>query len=345
MEDNFKILSNWNDYLSFFDLEHQDIYFTDSYLKLYESENEKSYCFYYFENDFHFLLPYILREFRYKNQIYYDFETVYGYGGPIYNYLDESYIERAWHTFFNYGYSHNFIAGLVRFHPLLNNYKYFDKVGGLLRDRETVAIDLRLSEEEIWRSEIHTKNRNSIQKGERNALQFVADYQFNYLPQFKLLYKNTMLKHEAGDFYYFNDDYFTKLKDRIEESFLGTVIYNGEVIASSIIFYYGHYGHYHLSGSNPKYLNLSPNNFLLWGAAKELKRRGVKYFHLGGGTNSDENNSLLQYKSKFSKTRYDFYIGKIIFNNSLYNSLCDDWSLSDKARELLYQNHLLKYKY
>ena len=345
MKDNYKLLNNWNHLLKYFNLEQKDTFFTEEYSKLYELENQKVHCFYYSKNGFHFLFPFILREFQIEENIYYDFETIYGYGGPIYNYYNEEHISNAWISFFEYGYSKNYIAGLIRFHPLLNNYKCFDIVGKLLRDRQTVAVDLKLSEDEIWVNEIHSKNRNSIKKGEKNGLQFIADYNFKYLEEFKTLYKNTMIKLDANQFYFFDDEYFNKLKKTIEKSFIGIVLLNSEVIASAIIFFSDYYGHYHLAGSNSQYLNLSPNNFLIWNCIKELKGKGIKYFHLGGGTNSDENNSLFEFKRKFSKNRFDFFLGKIIFNIDVYQTLCDDWSKINSNSEQFYKKYLLKYKY
>jgi len=90
---------------------------------------------------------------------------------------------------------------------------------------------------------------------------------------------------------------------------------------------------------------LSPNNLLLWEAARELKKNNVKKFHLGGGSNSDENNSLLEFKGRFSKSRYQFDIGKTIFNPNLYNKICDVWEAANPEKAVSLKNHLLKYKY
>ena len=71
----------------------------------------------------------------------------------------------------------------------------------------------------------------------------------------------------------------------------------------------------------------------------------MKHFHLGGGTDGSEENSLYQYKRKFSKHEYQFTLGKMIFNPLLYDEICDDWAVAnpEKAEKLKYI--LLKYKY
>ena len=116
-------------------------------------------------------------------------------------------------------------------------------------------------------------------------------------------------------------------------------------MAGAIFFYQLPYGHYHLAGSDKAYLSFSPNNFLLWEAAKELTNCGVQLFHLGGGTDGSEENSLFQYKKKFSKSEYQFALGKLIFNQKLYEEICEDWAKVNPDKAQTMKNILLKYKY
>ena len=241
--------------------------------------------------------------------------------------------------------SENFVCGFVRFHPLLENWDYFDKVGRLIMDRKTIAIDLSDGIEATWMNEIHTKNRNVIKKGEKNGLEFIVDEDFYYLTEFEDLYNSTMDKLEADGFYYFDPSYYNQLKNTIQNRFLGIVKHEGKVVAGAIFFYQLPYGHYHLAGSDKSALKLSPNNYLLWAAAKELTRRGVKHFHLGGGTDGSEENSLYQYKRKFSKHEYQFALGKMIFNPSLYEDICVEWAAANPEKADKMKNILLKYKY
>ena len=85
---------------------------------------------------------------------------------------------------------------------------------------------------------------------------------------------------------------------------------------------------------------------MLWEAAKALKDKGVKHFHLGGGSTGDENNSLLEFKSRFTKNRYIFHIGKTMFDNTTYDALCAEWAKNNNQEKVhALRNHLLKYKY
>jgi len=338
------IKENWDSVLQLFPNDFFDVYFEEKYLKLYETKANKAVCFIYTEDKNIFLFPFLRREFVYNGKLYYDFETAYGYGGPIYNNNNEQFATKALKAMYNYCSKSNYIAGFVTFHPLLNNYKGYTAIGELSLDRHTIAIDLTLSKEDIWMNEIHTKNRSTIKKGVKLGLEFIVDREYNYLNEFIKLYENTMKKLNADTFYSFHDHYYSTFKDTIKNSFLGVVLSENKVISAAIFFHSHDYGHYHLSASDPNYLNMNPNNFLLYESSKVMKALGVKKFHLGGGINSDEQNPLFRFKKKFSKNKYDFYIGKSIFNQEIYDLLCKDWVLLNPSKQEVYKNFLLKYK-
>lgn len=336
---------HWNQHLDVIPAKQQDLYFREEYMKLYETDSEKALCFVYQEDDSIMLFPFLRRAFEYKGNTYFDFETAYGYGGPVSNDHSESFMEEALQAMVIKASEENYVCGFVRFHPLLENWDSFNKVGRLIMDRKTIAINLTGGIEATWMNEIHTKNRNVIKKGEKNGLEFIVDNDFTYLKEFEELYNSTLDKLEADDFYYFDPRYYDQLKDTIKNRFLGIVKHEGKVVAGAIFFYQLPYGHYHLAGSDKASLKLSPNNFLLWGAAKELTNRGVEHLHLGGGTDGTEENSLYLYKRKFSKYEYQFTLGKMIFNSALYDSICADWAATNPEKVEKFKHLLLKYKY
>ena len=82
---------HWNQYLDAIPAQLQDLYFREEYVKLYETESEKVCCFVYQDGDSIMLFPFLHRAFHYKGNIYFDFETAYGYGGPVSNDHDETF--------------------------------------------------------------------------------------------------------------------------------------------------------------------------------------------------------------------------------------------------------------
>lgn len=341
-----ELLSHWNEVIASLPQAEQDVYFREEYVRLYETESEKAYCVVCREEDNILLFPLLRRTFSYEGNTYYDFETAYGYGGPVFNCHDKAFIENALKALKTFCQESGFVAGFVRFHPLFQNQKGFETVGRVIEDRKTVAIDLSQTIDDVWKNEIHSKNRNVIRKAEKAGCTFIVDDNYEHLKEFINLYDSTMDKLSADGFYYFDDAYYDNLKRGIADSFLGCVQNSeGQIISAAIFMYCGPYGHYHLSGSDKSQLAISPNNFMLWNAAIELQKRGVKRFHLGGGTNGDEENSLFQFKHKFSKDTCQFCIGKLVFNPELYESICAEWEAKNLEKAEHYKHHLLKYKY
>jgi len=342
----FGIKNYWNFLLKkYFSSIDVDTYFIEEYVKLYEKEDEKAVCFYYVKDEFCFIFPFLKREFIVNGEKYYDFETAYGYGGPLWNIEDRIKIIEALDCLKELCIKQKYVAGFVRFHPMVNNQIYFDRIATVLPERKTIDIELKDSIENIWMHEIHTKNRNVIKKGLKTGLKFHLDNNFEHLDDFIEIYNTTMGKLQAEDFYYFDRLYYNKFASSVPGAFLAYVTLEKKIIASALFFHSKSFGHYHLAGSNIEYHKYSPNNFLLWNVAIEMKNRGIKRFHLGGGTNSDEKNSLYAFKSRFSKHQNQFYIGKLIFNQIIYSQLCKDYEEKSPQKAELFKHRLLKYKY
>ncbi|NLB78139.1 MAG: GNAT family N-acetyltransferase [Clostridiaceae bacterium] len=338
------ISNKWDQYLDSFEEGDKDLYYKEEYVKLYETDSEKGVCCIAKQGDNIMLFPYLERTFTYFGKTFHDFETAYGYGGPIFNFKDKEFQKSALEESFDFLKRNDYICGFARFHTLLRTHLAFSP-SEVIFDRKTVAMDLTLSEDEIFTKEIHSKNRNVIRKAEKSGLQYIADDKFEYLDEFILLYNGTLDKLSADEFYYFNNQYYRDFIKNIPNSFLGVVLLDGKVISAAIFMYEGIYGHYHLSGSDKGYLSYSPNNYMLYKSALELKKRGVELFHLGGGTTSDENDSLFAFKKKFSPSLYGFYIGKVIFNHEFYSSICEKWEAENPEKAQRYGRFLLRYKY
>lgn len=336
-----EISDTWNKYLDLIPDNKRDVYFFEEYVKLYQDNSSKALCIVAQENDNILLLPIIRRQFK----TFFDCETPYGYGGPIANTDDASWIESALQNTKRFLAEQQYIAGFIRFHPLLHNYAICSGCCEVSFDRQTVSIDLQPDEDRIFAFQLSSKNRNMIRKALSEGLVFFADYNFIYLNDFMRIYAETMSRLSADDFYFFDEIYYHSFVEGLKgSSFLGCIKKDDTVLAAALFMYSKDYGHYHLAGSI-KSNNHGVNNLLLWQAALELKKKGVKAFHLGGGLNNDPENSLFKFKQSFSHTVEEFYIGKMIFNKAVYNTICKEWEQKNSDKVSLYKNRLLKYRY
>lgn len=347
----FDIVDQWDDLLEIFPDEKKDIYFSEKYTQLYAHGESTALCAICIDNKNVMLMPYI----RSNICDYYDFETAYGYGGPITNTEESEWCRAAFSGMHDYLSENNYICGFTRFHPLIHNEQLFNTIASehiydgsirLLFDRNTVAIITSQSPDEIWTTQISSKNRNMIRKAEKNDLEYKAEYDFDSMKEFVDLYNSTMARLNAEEFYFFDDNYFERFKASfVGNAFLGTVRKDGKLICAALFMYSNLYGHYHLEGSDKDYTSLGANNYLLWKTACEMHELGIKEFHLGGGVSASHDDKLFKFKRVFSDTTKKFYIGKQIFNADKYYSICKEWTISNQDKIERYGNRLLKYRY
>lgn len=336
------IAEKWNNYLEEFSENQKDIYYFEEYVKLYETGDAKALCAVCQEEEKIMLFPFL----RKAIDGWYDFETAYGYGGPISNTGDQSWNHAALNEMKALFEREKYICGFVRFHTLMNNAEMCKDNIEVLFDRNTVSIQTDRSEEEIWNNQIISKNRNMIRKAEKNELVYKAEYDFASMKEFMGLYNATMERLGAEDFYFFDEKYFASFTEQFKgKAFLGTIRKGEELICGAIFMYSGVYGHYHLEGSNHEYSKLAANNLLLWKTALELHDLGVKEFHLGGGYNSDPDNSLLKFKKSFSNNLKDFCIGKWIFNQEQYDKIKQKWAIENPDKVERFGRFLLCYRF
>lgn len=341
------LLSEWDDLLVCFSPDKKDIYFSKRYIGLFEDEKNLALCAVCREDDKIMLMPFLRGEI----DGFFDFETAYGYGGPISNSDDLMWNQCAFECIYDCLKENRYLCGFIRFHPLLSNELIAtegeeERRINVLYDRQTIAIDTSQGIEEIWTKQVNSKNRNMIRKAERNGLEYRTEHDFASYDEFIELYNATMKRLSADKFYFFNTDYYMKLKEALSQnSFLGTVRKDGKLICAAIFIYSDVYGHYHLEGSDRNYSSLGANNLLLWKVACEMHDMGIKQFHLGGGTSSSPDDPLYKFKKAFSGNVKKFYIGKEVFWESVYSRIGDEWTARNPEKATIYGNRLLKYRY
>lgn len=339
------IATRWNHLLEDFAPHQTDVYYTEEYLRLNCLAGQDAMCLIATEDEKIFLLPFIRNTIQHEGSTYYDFETAYGYGGAIVNTDNKLFIQSAWDAALVHFKTNGYICGFVRFHPLLKNYTHVPEKIRTIYDRHTVAINLHPEIDDIWMQQIQTGNRSDILRAGRRGLTFrLADLQEG-IEIFRSIYDTTMDRLHADLFYYFTDAYFADMQKALPNMCIGIVEFESEPVAAAIFMHNGFYAHYHLSGSKREYQRLCPNNFMLWNAVLLMKEQGCRYLHLGGGTDGDIENPLYRFKQKFSTDRYDFVIGKLIFNSEIYESVCAVWEQFNPEKKEIYKNLLLKYHY
>lgn len=355
---NYEVLTledagRWNEYLGQLPAEKQDIYFTPEYYRLYEEYNDgKALCFIFEQKGELALYPFLINSVNELGfdlaESYFDIQGAYGYNGILTNSYNLYFINAFYRSFNKFCQENNIIAEFTRFNPLLGNYKFSEKYMNVFKDRETVALDLTRDYSDIWENEYSSKNRNIIRKARKMGYttEVFINPNESEIERFITIYNSNMQMVNATNYYFFNRDFFKNTFNLLGDyAHLINVLDNsGEVVCSSIFLHYGNYFHYHFSGRVNGSDN-SVNSFLLDEAVKYAKGLGAKIFHFGGGRSSAPDDSLLKFKSNFSKTRLPFCIGKKVHNQAVYNEVVKQWEAKNPEKIENFKNRILKYRF
>ncbi len=315
----------------------KDIYYNDKYISLYLKEYEELFSFLYQEDENIFINKTIKRPIHkignYNlNQVYYDLETAYGYGGFCTNCYDAMFLERAMEEYTQKCIDENIIAEFMRFHPM-NNFPIKENHFFTFNvyDRDTIVIDLS---QDILMS-YSSKVRNTVKR----ALEKVEISESDNIDAFIAMYHETMRKNNADAFYFFDKTMYNNLYN-LKETRLYEVRYEDSIIAMAFFMFGEELVHYHLSANSSQSYLLNANYALLHTLFDIAKESGKKYFLLGGGTTNQEGDSLLKFKSKFSKIKAPFYISGKIYQEDIYREYNKIWE-EQSEKEIQY---FLKYR-
>lgn len=304
-----------------------DTYWLSGYVKAFKIHGDGEPLLFYYEDSTTRGINVVMKrdvakDSHFKGLIpentFWDFASPYGYGGWI---VEGEHSDSLFETYEDWCKKNGIISEFVRFHPVVENHKFSESCYDVIALGNTVAMDLS-SPEVIW-SNIHSKNRNMIRKAIKNGISIYSGRFPEIYFEFRKIYNSTMDKDNADEYYYFEPEFYNSiLNDLPHNAQVFYALYEGKVIAASIMLAANGYMNYHLSGSIKEYANMAPSNLLLYEAALWGNANGYKSLYLGGGVGSGED-SLYKFKKAFYKPDdvRRFYIGKKIFIQEKYDEL------------------------
>lgn len=310
----------------------RDIYFESGYGALYErAEGGKALCWSYEGPEGVVDHQFILRELPavMEDGPWFDLVTPYGYGGPVIRQLNPGHekaaLVRAFEEDFGrYCREHRVVSEFVRFHPLEGNAGDFASVYHSRRIRSTAGTSLRDFDDPV-EAEFSPGCRKQIRRTLAGGVTWRVTPGPENLDEFEEIYRSTMERNHAPEYYDFGHGYFSECLARFREHILLIeAVYEGRPVAAGLYFAYGKRLHAHLSGTRSEYLYLSPAYIVHYAAVVWGKERGYDLVHWGGGRTNDPRDSLYQFKKKFGQhTEFDFFVGRRVWDRSAYDRLCE----------------------
>ncbi|SDX28670.1 GNAT family N-acetyltransferase [Paenibacillus sp. CF384] len=345
---DFDDKEKWNHIVKSFN--SYDVYYLNEYVSAFRHANDgKPLLVYFYGNRMR--LCYVVQQSdiaddtRFSEYLsqgeYYDWSTPYGYGGPLAEDVDGAEVADFFDLLGDYCSKNQIVSQFIRFHPLLQNQLVFEANCSVRKLKQTVFMDT--SDKQSIAINMDAKNRNMVKKAEKSGIEIMVDNSDEAISAFVELYRGTMERNQASQYYYFNSMFFDDLFVNLKGSYsLFHAKYEGEIISSAIIMHSNGSMHYHLSASQRSYMHLAPNNLLLYAAACWGADNGYERFHLGGGVAAVD--SLLSFKKSFNKHGLiDFYIGRSIFCEDSYKKLLDIRSASSSDFKAD-NNHMIQYR-
>lgn len=299
-----------------------DVYYLSGYVKAFHIHGDGDPFLMYFESS-SLRAVYVYMRRATAIEGVFDSITPYGYGGVLFEgVISEENVNEFWLEYERKMVEEHIVDNFVRYHPVLRNAYPMRSLSNVIDLGKTIALDLS-SPEIIWENVV-SKNRNMIRKAEKNGVKVRHGKGMALLDDFRRIYYSTMQRDNAEEYYYFGEAFYESLHNDLNNNHeVFYAVYEGQIIAMSIILFANKLMHYHLSGSVSEYRNLAPSNLLLYKAALWGFEQGFKAFHLGGGVGSTEDN-LYKFKAAFNKNSdYRFSIGKDVFDQDMYGKLVD----------------------
>lgn len=338
----------WEDAFNKLPLNQQDVFYLPGYNSAYQDYGDGiAECFIFEYKNELALYPFLknpLSRYGYSfDKEYFDIQGAYGYNGVISSSYTKDFTDAFYSCFHSFCQKENIIAEFTRFHPLIKNHRFSEHHMQVLFNRKVVYIDLQERMENIIKK--YKKTTRQEQRWGTSRHNFgveIIDNNIQYLDDFMKIYHNTMNRLNADNYLFFNQEYFENILNNTNATIL-SLTYENKVIAAGILLFHKHYVSGHLGGTLSEYIKLSPNAYLYTEMIRYSQKMGCRYLLLGGGTTSEENDSLYKYKQNFSKNTSDFYIGKKIHNNTVYANILKHWKLANPELYNQFKEQVLCY--
>lgn len=277
-------------------------------------------------------LPLLVRKI--PNTPFYDATSVYGYPGPLCENLSLGFDSQHYaNELTEYFSDQKIISVFSRLNPFIpQQLNVFEKIGHIEKKGMIVSIDLK-KDLEAQRKEFGRRLKGQLNKIRRHCSVKKANNEKEF-QDFSKIYRENMDRVNAKPMYYFDDKYFSilaKSKSFHTETLLAVQNDTGQTIGAGMFIYKNSVIHYHLSGTRNDSLPLMPIKLLIDEMRIMASELGLSHFNLGGGL-AGANDSLLQFKSSFSKNMLDFYVWKLIVNPKAYQKLSHECYVSTDTK-------------
>ncbi|MBN1461626.1 MAG: GNAT family N-acetyltransferase [Armatimonadetes bacterium] len=254
-----------------------------------------------------------------------DATSVYGYAGPVASAsVGEETVSAFSGVLQEYLVAERVVCAFARLHPLIDaSSRCLGGCGRILPVGPTISMDLT-EPPATQRSRMSATFRKNINRLRR--MEFVAEEAGREcLEDHVRIYRDTMDRNEASEYYLFDRAYFEFLMDEMAgNARLFACRHEGVIVSTVLAMHCCGILQGHLGGTAREYMALSPMKLIfdemrIWGNA-----HGAHTLHVGGGVGA-RRDALLGFKKAFSPREHIFSVWQHVVEPGVYAELCDLW--------------------
>src|ERR1700722_5968048 len=311
----------WNAVL---DTMSHDVYHLPAYAHLSATEHKggKARAFYASDGNNSCLIPLVTRPIPSALEApseWLDVISPYGYASPLLT-RDGVWMSDAIKQFVRGCAENNIVSVFLRLHPFFDAGNGWSRQGDLVLHGQIVYVDLTASTDEIM-SRMKAEHRTDIRKLLRLGFTTAVD-DWTLLEDFVQLYRDTMYRLGADQYYLFPREYFDTLRKE-----LGSAVHlisvrspAGVLAAAGLYTSVGGIAQAHLGGSADEFRRVAPSKLMQYAAIEWAKTDGCRILNLGGGLDCKAD-LLFRFKAAFSPLRRDFSTVRIVCDPCRYDAL------------------------
>jgi len=252
-----------------------------------------------------------------------DIMTAYGYGGIYGDTGRDDLLDDFIVLFGEHCARTGVVAELIRLNPLLGSESALSRHFELRTGNRQVVVDLRRSDDEIWRGYRHN-NRKNVNKALRSGVEVIQEQPLGpHFGDFLSIYASTMDRRGADRGFHFPDEFYRTLAGRLGDgcrvfyALAGGTTVSAEMVLTSATAVYSILG-----GTREEFFELRPNNLLKHRIVLWARDAGYESFLLGGGPGGED--GIFDYKKSFaSEGILDFHLACRVHDESLYGTLVE----------------------
>ena len=299
-------------------------YFLKEYIEIFSNGTRNLICFYYVSPKTNaiaimpgYLKPIVIGT---EKTNYYDFITPYGYTGPIYSKsIADSDIKEFWKLVDKWYNDNSVVTEFIRFTLFGNQEHYSGKIFRSLLNIKGNIID----EEDQWTA-FNRKVRKNVNKAKRENLSsevYFLNIVDEKISEFHDIYTQTMKRTNAKEtFLYSFNELKIFLRKNEKHSAICTIYFEDIPISSELLLISEDAIYSFLGGTDDKYFDKRPNDFLKVEALNWARIQGKKHYVLGGGYGLED--GIFKYKKGFFPNDVvNYYTGRKILNKQIYYQL------------------------